>query len=77
MKNDYFYQRLVDKMQQMAVIPPQTVGPLTPLYKRLVPQFKFFPFKILIPASFVAIIFAYLIFGLKLVKLASLLQLSF
>ena len=64
-------------MYQVTVVPPQSMGPLTPLYKRLVPWFKYFPFKTLIPASLLAILFAYLIFGSKLVKLASLLQLSF
>jgi len=64
-------------MQQVAVVPPQTVGPFTPLYKRFVPQLKYFPFRTLIPLSLLAILFAYIIFGTRLVKLASLLQLSF
>lgn len=77
MENDFFYQQLVAKMQQVSIVPPQNMGPLTPLYKRLVPQFKHFPFKALIPLSLLAILFAYLIFGTKLVRLASILQFSF
>lgn len=77
MKNDEFYRSLVAKMHQVAVVPPQNVGFLTPFYKKLVPQLKYFPFKTLIPLSLLAIFMAYLIFGTWLVRLAELLQLSF
>lgn len=77
MKNDKFYPILVSKMNQLAAVPPQTVGPFTPLYKKLTSQFKVFPFKSLLLVSFLSVIFAYLIFGHRLVKLASLLQFGF
>ena len=77
MKNDKLYDLLVAKMHEVMVVPPQTVGPLTPIYKKVVPQFKYFPFKALLPISLFAIFMAYLMFGTWLVKLAELLQKSF
>jgi len=77
MKNTQFYQALIEKMHEVATIPPQRVGPLTPLYKRIIPSVKFYPWRIAILASIAATIFLYLLFGVKLVKLASLLQFGF
>ena len=77
MKNEDFYKSLVSKMHEIGVVPPQNIGPLTPFYKKLVPKLKYFPFKALFPVSFMAILAAYLIFGVWLVKLAEILQKSF
>ena len=77
MKNNKFYRELIIKMHEVSVVPPQTVGPLTPVYKKVVRELKFFPFKVIIPISFLFILFAYLIFGTWLVKLAETLQTGF
>jgi len=77
MKNDKFYRELVLKMHEVSVVPPQTVGPFTPVYKIVAGKLKFFPFKVIVPLSFLFILFAYLIFGTSLVKLAELLQAGF
>ena len=77
MNNDKFYRELVIKMHEVSVVPPQTVGPLTPVYKIVVRELKFFPFKVIIPLSFLFILAAYLIFGPGLVKLAEALQAGF
>lgn len=77
MKNDKYYRELVLKMHEVSVVPPQTVGPLTPLYRLLVPQLKYFPFKALVVLSFLFVFLAYLVFGAWLVRLAELLQKSF
>ena len=77
MKNDKLFAKLVVKMHQVSVVPPQTVGPFTPLYKKISVQLKYFPFRALLPLSLFFILFAYLMLGTKLVKLAELLQTGF
>lgn len=77
MRNDRFYEKLVLKMQEVSVVPPQNLGLFTPLYRKLVPQFKFFPLKALVPLSFLFILGAYLLFGTLMVRLAEILQTAF
>jgi len=68
---------LVLKMHEVSVVPPQTVGPFTPLYKLLVSRLKFFPVVAILPFSLFLIFIAYIFFGVLLVSLASVLQASF
>lgn len=77
MKNDKFYQVLVSKMQEVAVVPPQSVGPLTPFYKMVVPQLKYSPWRSMSVISILLAFFLYLVLGPILVKLASILQFGF
>lgn len=77
MNDEKLYQLLVQRMQEVAVVPPQTVGPLTPLYKRVVPQLKWQPWRSVAAVSFVATIALYILFGVRVVHLASLLQYGF
>ena len=74
MDHDRIYQSMVAKMQEMAVVPPQRLGLLTPLYKKVVPVFKISPLKSLVFLSLVATFTAFMLFGSRLVKLASILQ---
>ena len=74
MDHDSLYQSLVAKMQEMAVVPPQKLGLLTPFYKKVVPNFKISPLKSLLFLSVVATFSAFMLFGSRLVKLASILQ---
>jgi hypothetical protein len=64
-------------MHEVAVVPPQQVGPFTPLYKRIVPWFKYFPLKSAVIVALFVSFFLYIILGITLVKLASLLQFGF
>lgn len=77
MTNDALYQLMKQRMQEVAVVPPQTVGPLTPLYKRVIPQLKSQPWRSVGALSFVFTVLLYLVFGARVVKLASLLQYGF
>lgn len=77
MKQDKFYQILIAKMHEVAVLPPQTVGPFTPIYKRVVPRFKVYPWKSIAVLSLFGTVFLYFLFGPALVKLASVLQYGF
>lgn len=77
MNNDKLYRELVAKMQEMAIVPPQTIGPLTFAYKRLVPYLKYAPWRSTLSVSFLLSIFLYLFIGSTIVKIASLLQIGF
>jgi len=77
MKEDKIYKLLVSKMQEIALVPPQTIGSFTPLYKKIVPRFKYYPWKSALIISLASTISLYLVLGSTLVKIASLLQFGF
>lgn len=79
MTNNYdkTYKLLVERMHEVAAIPPQEFGSLTFIYKRIVPYLKFSPWKSATIMSFIIASFLYLIFGAYLVKLTTLLQFGF
>ncbi|MBI4066971.1 hypothetical protein HY407_01205 [Candidatus Gottesmanbacteria bacterium] len=74
---DLLYQKLVERMTEVAIVAPQRVGPLTVLYKRITPHVKKRPWKALFITSSFASFFIYLLLGSLVVKLASLLQFGF
>lgn len=77
MKEDRFYQLLIDKMHEVSIVPPQTFGPLTHLYKKLAARLKFSPWQSAFVVSVISVFFLYLLLGAALVRLASLLQYGF
>ena len=76
-EKDLFYQKLVKRMTEVAVVSPQTIGPFTILYKKITPLIKVRPFKALIFTSIIASFLLYLLLGSLIVRLASLLQFGF
>lgn len=77
MKTDALYSELVLRMHQIAVVPPQTIGPFTVVYKRIVPHFKVAPWRGAVGIAIFASILLYVLFGPSIVKIASLLQFGF
>lgn len=77
MKNGKTYQLLVAKMREVSVVPPQTIGPFTNTYKRIVPFFKFSPWRSAALVSFAGTAILYFLLGGALIKLASILQFGF
>lgn len=77
MKEDKLYQLLVSKMHEVAVVPPQRMGPLTPIYKKLVLRLKFYPWAGSALIASAASLFLYFLLGSQLVKFISLLQFGF
>jgi hypothetical protein len=74
MTNDQFFLKLVEKMDEVTIVPPQTVGPFTGFYKSLTSQFKVAPWKSAGIVSFLATLSMYLLVGGLLIRLASILQ---
>ncbi|MBI4991038.1 hypothetical protein HZB96_02995 [Candidatus Gottesmanbacteria bacterium] len=76
-KNDKTYKLMVSKMHEVAAVPTQNLGPFTFIYKKLIPYFKFSPWRSAAIISFAATVFLYLLLGSTLVRLASALQFGF
>ena len=74
MEDDRTYKLLVNKMHEVAAIPPQEVGGFTNAYKKIVPFFKYYPWKSTAILSFLTVFFLYLTLGAILVRIASMLQ---
>ncbi len=77
MKNDRLYQNFYHKWEEVTALPTQTVGPLTPLYKKTVPLFKEAPWRVLIPAAFVLVCMTILVLELTATQVATFLQRGF
>lgn len=77
MKEDRVYQLLKIRMQEVSSLPPQSIGRFTPIYKVVVPYFKYYPWISLSLISAILVFCLYFLFGTTLVRLASLLQFGF
>lgn len=77
MKNDQLYKRLKERMSSVSVVPPQEVGPFTPLWKVATHFFKTSPLKVFFTTGFVSSIILWFLIGSALVKLVSILQYGF
>lgn len=74
---DQLYQKFVAKWDEVTELPPQTIGPLTPVYKKTVPYFKYAPWRVLMPVSFIIIAAVALALEITAVQVASFLQRGF
>ena len=77
--NDPIYSQLKRRFNDIYIVETSDLtNPfLTDAYKLLSAPFKTFPFRVIIPLSLVLSLIAYLILGLLIVRLASLLQSGF
>lgn len=77
MKEDPIFLKLQDRLSEVSVVSSQTLGPLTPLYKKTTSWVKTWPLRVLIPLAFLAGIVCEVILGERIIKLVSLLQHGF
>ncbi len=75
--NDKAYQLLVSKMHEVTIVPVQNLGKLTFVYKKVVPYFKFSPWKTTAVISIISTASLFLFLGPRFVKLVSVLQFGF
>lgn len=71
------FRKLFQKMSEVSEVQPQTIGPLTPVYKSAVRYLKISPWKILLPVSFLFSLFALKLLGSLSIRLVSVLQQAF
>lgn len=71
------YQKFVKRWEEVTDLPPQTVGPLTPLYKAAVRRLKVMPWPALVLGSVLVVSGIYLLIGTTVTFLVSVLQRGF
>ena len=71
------YKNFVKRWENVMELPPQTVGPLTPVYKILVKRLKVMPWPVLVLGALCMVIGAYVVFGSAITLLVSILQRGF
>ena len=71
------YTNFLQKWTEVVELPPQTVGPLTPVYKRAVPFLKVDPWRVLLPLSLILIVAIVLFLEATAVQITSILQRGF
>lgn len=77
MSDKTLYQNFYKQWQDVTALAPQTVGPLTPVYKKFIPFFKTAPWKIIIPLTFALVCAGVLLHEITAAQIASLLQSGF
>lgn len=71
------YQKFVARWEEVMDLPPQQLGPLTPVYKKIVKRLKVMPWPVLVVSSGLLVVGLYFIFGSPIVFIVSLLQRGF
>jgi hypothetical protein len=74
---DAIYHKFVKRWEEITDLPPQTVGPFTPYYKKTVKRLKVMPWPALVMGSLFIVIGLYLFFGPAVTILTSILQRGF
>ena len=74
---DALYNKFVQRWEEVTDLPPQTVGPLTPYYKKVVTKLKVMPWPLLVAGALVIVICLYLLIGSTVTLLVSILQRGF
>lgn len=65
------------KQLELAIVPPQSLGPLTSYYHRIVPTLKIAPWRLIAVGALVSTVGLRVLLGSAFVRLASLLQWGF
>jgi hypothetical protein len=74
---DTTYKKFVKRWEEVTDLPPQTMGPATPCYKKLVARLKVMPWGILVLGSIIVVIGLYLLLGTAITAIVSILQRGF
>jgi hypothetical protein len=75
--NDTLYAKFVKRWEEVTDLPPQTMGPLTPWYKKAVVRLKVMPWPALVGVSVLVVLGIYLLIGSAVTLLVSILQRGF
>lgn len=75
--DDLLYKKFVKRWESVINLPPQTLGPLTPLYKMVVQRLKVMPWPLLLAVSLGIALGLYLLLGSAVTFLVTILQRGF
>jgi hypothetical protein len=71
---DPTYRKFVKRWQEVTDLPPQNVGPFTPMYHMIVRKLKVMPWPALVALSLLTVLLLYLLVGSAITFLVSILQ---
>lgn len=71
------YQKFVERFEDVTDLPPQTLGPFTPYYKRITKRLKIMPWPMLVFGSLLIVTSLYMLAGSTITLLVTLLQKGF
>lgn len=74
---DITYRKFVKRWEEVVDLPPQTLGPLTKLYKQMTKRLKVMPMPWFIVASVLLAGVLYVVFGPAISSLVTILQRGF
>lgn len=74
---DSIYQKFVKRWEEVTDLPPQTLGPFTPVYKFVTRRLKVKPWPALIIIGLATVTIMYGLIGTATVVIASILQRGF
>jgi len=70
-------QEFLKRWKETIDIPPQTIGPFTPIYKEVTKRLKVMPLPMVVAVSVAIVGLVVYLFGSSITKLVSLLQRGF
>lgn len=71
------YRKFVARWQEVVDLPPQTLGPLTPVYKALIRRLKVMPWPYFVLTAAALVVAVYLLIGSAITLLVTVLQRGF
>jgi hypothetical protein len=74
---DLLYEKFVKHWERVTEVPPQTIGPFTPVYKEITKRLKVMPWLPIIFVSILAVGGLYLLVGPAVSGIVTLLQRGF
>lgn len=74
---DTTYQKFVARWEEVVDLPPQTLGPLTPVYKALIRRLKVMPWPYFVLTAVSLVIAVYFLIGSAITLLVTILQRGF
>jgi hypothetical protein len=74
---DTLYQKFVKQWEEVTDLPPQTLGPFTPYYKKAVLRLKVMPWPVLVIGALLVVIGLYVLLGTTITMIVSILQRGF
>lgn len=75
--NDLTYKKFLTRWEEVVDLPPQTLGPLTPVYKILIRRLKVMPWPYFVVTAVGIVVGLYVLIGSTVTLLVTLLQKGF
>lgn len=71
------YKKFLTRWEEVVDLPPQTLGPLTPIYKMLIRRLKVMPWPYFVATAVGIVVGLYILVGSTVTLLVTLLQKGF